>query len=384
MRSTDLDTLLSKVGPVGQDTPGEYEEAPRGLNPTPVPVRKRVSKSIIFGAVAILVIGSVAAGYYLRPNSASNSAQNGEQTIPTASGTVVSAATDPKPIASVETAPPTLKTGSAALEPKPVAAKSQGSTTTDIGIASGLEASKTAPVPLAELPSESEINAADNARMVKANADKTGVAVVVEQPVPAAKSPGVSTKGEAIPAPPKLLPTAVAKASPAATVPEAPRAVPETPTAVETATVIEQLAAPKIAVPASPRPKPVKPKIAAPSAGAPAQTVTPPKAPKPVRLAARPPAAPQKAAAAAVTKSSYFVQFVSVKSRRAADREWERLRKRYATLLGPFEPSIQKATVAKRGTFYRLRAAGFETRDQARTLCAKMKAAGQGCLVVRR
>lgn len=92
---------------------------------------------------------------------------------------------------------------------------------------------------------------------------------------------------------------------------------------------------------------------------------------------------PRKPAPPTAGKSAYAVQLASVKSQGAADREWARLKQRYATLLKDFEPSVEKAVVEKRGTFYRLRVMGLATRKQANALCTKLKVAGQGCLVVR-
>jgi hypothetical protein len=109
-----------------------------------------------------------------------------------------------------------------------------------------------------------------------------------------------------------------------------------------------------------------------------------PKAVKPTVQTARSAVRSQRDVPKAAKTSAYFVQLVSVKSQNAADRECDRLSKRFTKLLSGLESSIQKASVAGKGTFYRLRAAGFNTQGQARDLCRKLKAAKQSCLVVRR
>ncbi|MDD9917599.1 MAG: SPOR domain-containing protein [Rhodospirillaceae bacterium] len=83
-------------------------------------------------------------------------------------------------------------------------------------------------------------------------------------------------------------------------------------------------------------------------------------------------------------KPPYLIQLVSVKSNAAASREWTRLQKRFAGLFGGLEPSIQKAVIKTRGTFYRLRADGFSSKHQAAAACRSLKAKGQSCLVVKR
>ncbi len=121
--------------------------------------------------------------------------------------------------------------------------------------------------------------------------------------------------------------------------------------------------------------------IAAPPKISPPATVAPPKAvaaPKTVRTAKRPPA---KMAAAGRT---YTVQLASLKSRGAASREWSRLKTRFAGLLAGFEPVIERASVARRGVFYRLRAGAFASRKAARALRKAMRAKRQSCLVILR
>lgn len=164
-----------------------------------------------------------------------------------------------------------------------------------------------------------------------------------------------------VPAPPKLL------------LPPKPPAA--TPVAANAA--IEKAVAP-VKIPASKPVAAVSPSVPKPTAK---PVAKPSPRPKKTEIAARPP--PSSIATPAV-KRPFVVQLASLKSKPTALREWGRLKKRYATLFSGLEPSVQKASIAKRGTFYRLRADGFATRRQASAACRKMKAAGQGCLVVKR
>jgi len=165
---------------------------------------------------------------------------------------------------------------------------------------------------------------------------------------------------------------------------------PKPPAATPVAAIaaIEQNAVPavapaapvKIAVPApvAVLPPPV-PEAAVKSVAKPVAKPVP--GPRSTEIAAR---TPPPAVSAPIVIQPYVVQLASLKSKPAALREWSRLKKRYTSLFSALEPSVQKASIAKRGTFYRLRADGFATRRQANKACQKIKAAGQGCLVVKR
>jgi len=60
--------------------------------------------------------------------------------------------------------------------------------------------------------------------------------------------------------------------------------------------------------------------------------------------------------------------------------EWRRLQGEYPQLLGGLAPSVKLATTTT-GHLYRLQA-GVMTEARAREICAKLKAAGQTCVVV--
>ena len=78
------------------------------------------------------------------------------------------------------------------------------------------------------------------------------------------------------------------------------------------------------------------------------------------------------------------VQLASFRNEALADQAVNRFRAQYSTMLGDLIPDIQKADLGEKGIYYRVRFAGFETLEEARSLCAGLSASGQGCMAVRR
>lgn len=116
------------------------------------------------------------------------------------------------------------------------------------------------------------------------------------------------------------------------------------------------------------------------SSAPPRQTATP----KPSTQARSAAAAPLASDAATALTGAYAVQLASARSEEISAREWTRLAREHATLLGGIAHEIARAEIAGRGTYYRLRVGGFDAADEARNLCTALKAEGQDCLVVRR
>ncbi len=308
-------------------------------------------KMWIFAAVVLLVTGSVAVGYFVRPNLAPESAQSIEQR-----------AALPVPVQpNTEGVEQASQLAKAQTQLEAIAPSSGGSVQADLAV-SGVTGKTETPLP----PSAPQAS--------PPSASETGA---VAAPEPPAKPDNAVVEPAAPPAHvTPVMGRAVAEKADTPDVPATPAAVSallrakEPPTPPQSALVPEP---PKPAVPP-----------AAPAASTPTAAKVPPKAQKPAVQTASRPKPPKRTVPPVAANSAYFVQLASVKSQRAANREWARLKKRFAALFGSLEPSIQKTSIAKRGTFYRLRAAGFETKKQARDLCMKMKSAGQGCLVVRR
>lgn len=140
--------------------------------------------------------------------------------------------------------------------------------------------------------------------------------------------------------------------------------------------------------------------LAATEAPAPAVAATRP-APRPARIAARAQAAPAAAAAPTerpaiedavaeavaeevpepvqVASGAPVVQLGAFDSGAIADKEWGRISGRFSSLFSGKAQVVQ--TTKKNGrTFYRLRVAGFESRDDARRFCAALLAEGADCI----
>jgi cell division protein FtsN len=138
-------------------------------------------------------------------------------------------------------------------------------------------------------------------------------------------------------------------------------------------------APPKPVVAAKPSPPPALKQAATPSAttatGAPralpgVAAATPP-APKPV-------AAP---AAKAAATGAYVLQIGAYTSQADADAAWRTYKAKHAALLTGYGPDVQKADLGDKGTWYRLRVAGFADHDVASSVCDRLKADGGACFL---
>jgi cell division septation protein DedD len=85
----------------------------------------------------------------------------------------------------------------------------------------------------------------------------------------------------------------------------------------------------------------------------------------------------------AVLSGDYLIQIVALRSQEAAEREWDRVSRRHASILGSYRPLIVKTDLGDRGIFYRLRAGPLASRNDAEQLCSALVAENVGCLVVR-
>ncbi|MGQ7791462.1 SPOR domain-containing protein [Faunimonas sp. B44] len=196
--------------------------------------------------------------------------------------------------------------------------------------------------------------------------------------------------GQAGPAqPPSDLPSAMTM--PAATGGETPAAVADElrPTDASNAAAL-----PAETVGGMPRPRPagavqtaaVAP-AATPAATRPAETAAPAarrNSNAPVNLLEAN-AAPRATAQPTSTPASggYVVQLSSQRSAEQAQSTFNALKSRYSSVLGSYSADIQRAEVADKGTYYRVRVGPMATRDQAIGVCEQLKAAGGSCFVTR-
>jgi hypothetical protein len=125
---------------------------------------------------------------------------------------------------------------------------------------------------------------------------------------------------------------------------------------------------------------------AQPATAAPPPAVTdvppapPPSALPPLKTPAAtapPPPAPQPAAG-----GGYRVQLGAVKSEAEADKEWRRVKGRYADVLARVGVRYQRADLGEKGVWYRVQAGPYADKAAAEAVCARLKSGGQGCSLV--
>ena len=190
---------------------------------------------------------------------------------------------------------------------------------------------------------------------------------IYEQPAPPDEdatqdvSPKTPAEAKAMPAP--AMPAPVASTPVAAPVTPVPAAKVQAPPA-------KPVAPPVKAAAATPKPAPVA-KVAAP-----AKPSAPASAP-PKQLAANIPPAAQAAAAS----GAYVLQIGAYKSQGEADAAWNTYKAKHAALLSGYSPNVAQADLGDKGVWYRLRIAGFSSKDVASALCDRLKADGGSCFL---
>ena len=86
---------------------------------------------------------------------------------------------------------------------------------------------------------------------------------------------------------------------------------------------------------------------------------------------------------AATGQSGYVVQVSSQRSADQAQAAFASMQRRYKSVLGGFEPNIQRADLGDKGTYYRVRVGPMASRESALRLCERLKSAGGSCFVTR-
>lgn len=93
-------------------------------------------------------------------------------------------------------------------------------------------------------------------------------------------------------------------------------------------------------------------------------------------------AAPVATGADNIPAGTYIVQVSSQRTQEQAQTAFNDLQRRFGTVLGGVNPVIQRADLGDRGTFYRVRIPAG-SRDEAISLCERLKTAGGDCFVRR-
>ena len=93
--------------------------------------------------------------------------------------------------------------------------------------------------------------------------------------------------------------------------------------------------------------------------------------------------APQASAPASTGGSGSYVQVSSQRSEGEAQAAFRSLQAKFPDQLGGRQPSIHKADLGAKGTYYRAMVGPFANASEASQLCSSLKAAGGQCLVQR-
>jgi len=128
--------------------------------------------------------------------------------------------------------------------------------------------------------------------------------------------------------------------------------------------------------PPAPTARPVKPTVVATTAAPAAPMELVPAKGSPAPAAGTPAPVPISAG------GGILVQLSSQTSEDGARSTYRDMQRKFASILGPYQPDIQRADLGDRGVYYRVRVGPFSAAD-AKKLCADLKAAGGQCIIAR-
>lgn len=198
-------------------------------------------------------------------------------------------------------------------------------------------------VPAPEEPMPKQMNASDTTTWVNNNSGQPEQVIGHEEKAPE--------------------PTVAAPAAPVPTLAPAPAPAPVAPAAP--APVVN--VAP--AAPPAPVPAPVKPVVEEKTAvkNDTVESYTRPKE-----------TPPAKAEPKATSKAK--IQLGAYRSEKEARDSWNKIKAKHGELAGK-TPIVVKADLGEKGIYYRLRASGFASPAEAKSLCAALSAKGQACIL---
>jgi hypothetical protein len=220
-------------------------------------------------------------------------------------------------------------------------------------------------------------------RMDSAGVSEPKVERLMPQPE-AAKAPPKTISVPPLSAePPPSPPAAAQRPAPIPPKPGEPPAPKTAPAAKVAAQPMEASPIPPAVAPLPPAYKPVQERAAEPPP-APPEHMAPAVVAQAPRTVPPPPPAPAPATSPKAPASGEFVvQLGAVRAADQADKEWLRIQKANADLLGALKPDIVRVELEGKGTFWRVRAAPL-SEQAARQLCAELSARSQGCIVAKR
>jgi cell division septation protein DedD len=94
------------------------------------------------------------------------------------------------------------------------------------------------------------------------------------------------------------------------------------------------------------------------------------------------PAAPKERGTSELSQGKFKVQVGSLSSQALAEKEWKKIKRKHADSLSGVQGSIVAKSIPGKGTYYRIYLGGFDTKEEAKTLCATLSSQGVRCLVV--
>ncbi len=83
-----------------------------------------------------------------------------------------------------------------------------------------------------------------------------------------------------------------------------------------------------------------------------------------------------------VSQGRFKVQVGSLPSQDLAEKEWKKIKRKHEGALSGVNGTIFAKNIPGKGTYYRIYLGGFESREEAKTLCATLTTQGVSCLVV--
>ena len=98
--------------------------------------------------------------------------------------------------------------------------------------------------------------------------------------------------------------------------------------------------------------------------------------------ATTPPAAPANTGSTSAG-SGYLVQLSAQRSESQALAAFDGMKRQFPSLLGDYQPSIQRADLGDRGIYYRVRVGPMASQSAANAFCEQLKSSGGNCFVTR-
>jgi hypothetical protein len=91
---------------------------------------------------------------------------------------------------------------------------------------------------------------------------------------------------------------------------------------------------------------------------------------------------PQEMASSGLSQGRFKVQVGSLPSQALAEKEWQKIKRKYGDSLSGVNGTIVTKSIPGKGTYYRIYLGGFDIKEEAKTLCKTLSSRGLNSLVV--